>query len=397
MKVAFVAPFYGAGAAGGAEAECRQTAIRLRRSGVDTEVHTTCLRDLHHGWNTDYHRRGESIEDGVPVHRYRSERVDRRAFAGLNARLLAGETLSADDEQRFMAQHAGSTELLRGLAARVGEYDWVCFIPYLFGTTGFGTMLCPDKAVLIPCLHDEGYAKMDFCRSLFARVARVVFHTRAEQELARRLYGDTIRDGILIGEGVDTEFTPDADRFRRRYGIGGPFVLYVGRKAREKNTDVLVRCFAAYSAGRPDVQLVLIGPGSCSIPASAGDRIVDLGFVPEQDKHDAHAAASVLCQPSVNESFSIVMMESWVCGVPCLVHEDCAVTRRHVVESGGGLYFRTAQEFGASVSFLLDETATAGRMGQAGRDYVMRNFAWDKIMRRYRDDVFAAAAPGNES
>ena len=53
----------------------------------------------------------------------------------------------------------------------------------------------------------------------------------------------------------------------------------------------------------------------------------DLGFVDIQDKYDITAAATLLCQPSKNESFSIVIMESSLCGRPVLVHEACEVTK----------------------------------------------------------------------
>jgi len=45
-----------------------------------------------------------------------------------------------------------------------------------------------------------------------------------------------------------------------------------------------------------------------------------MGFVQKQDKYDAFAATSLLCQPSVNESFSIVILELWLYLIPFLVH-----------------------------------------------------------------------------
>ena len=52
------------------------------------------------------------------------------------------------------------------------------------------------------------------------------------------------------------------------------------------------------------------------------------------------AAASLLCQPSHNESFSLVIMESWLCGRPVLVSSQCAVTKDFAKRSNGGLYFK---------------------------------------------------------
>jgi glycosyltransferase involved in cell wall biosynthesis len=116
-----------------------------------------------------------------------------------------------------------------------------------------------------------------------------------------------------------------------------------------------------------DARLLLIGPGQVTIPAEAADSIVDLGFVPAQDKYDAYAAATATCQPSLHESFSIVLMESWLLGTPALVHGRCAVTVDHCRRSNGGLYFANYEEFVGTLNYLFDQPETARRMGARRR------------------------------
>ena len=133
MKIAFVAPFYGAGASGGAESECRHTVLHLAASGLDVEVFTTCLLDLQHDWGVNVHREGSTVEDGIKVHRFRAETPDLYLFGVLNERLLRGETLSPQEHEQFIALHVNSFGLYRRLAEVSGEFEWFCFIPYLFG------------------------------------------------------------------------------------------------------------------------------------------------------------------------------------------------------------------------------------------------------------------------
>lgn len=390
MKVAFVTPFYGKHAAGGAESECRETAIRLAARGIDVEILTTCLLDLQHDWNIDAHPCGDAIEDGVCIRRFRAEKIDRPAFDRLNAPLMRGDAVSSDHARQFAALHINSEGLYRHLAAHASDFDWICFIPYLFGTSMHGSRLCAEKSILIPCLHDEGYARLEPVREMFQRVARIVFHTPAEARLAANLYGTSADRGLLIGEGVDTERTGDTARFRRAYGIDGPFMLCAGRKDASKNTPMLVDSFARYHARhRDDFKLVLVGPGSVSIPEEAKDAILDLGFVSRQDKLDAYAAASIFCQPSLNESFSLVLMEAWDLGCPALVHSGCDVTRDHVVAAGGGLHMDSPAVFAAAVDYLRQHPGEAKAMGEAGRRYVRTNFAWEHIIDRYVNEVFA--------
>ncbi len=392
MRVAFVAPFYGAGASGGAEAECRQTALRLAKAGVEVEVLTTCLLDLAHGMTVNAHAPGVTRDDDVLVRRFPADVFDPGPFARLNQRLIDGDALAEDEERAFMARHVNSFALYRYIADQRDRYDWFCFIPYLFGTTCHGTQLCPEKAVLIPCLHDEGYARMRLVRDLFTRVRRIAFHTPAEFRLAEALYGHDSTAGrrLLIGEGVETQFPSDPARFRTRHGIDAPFVLYAGRKDATKNVPTLIAFFAAYKRARASaVKLVLVGPCEAAIPADMRTEILDLGFVPDQDKKDAYSAALALCQPSRNESFSIVMMEAWACGVPCLVHGGCAVTREHVVRSGGGLYFEAFAEFAGALDYLMANPAMRAELGAAGKRFVRANFDWPVIIRRYIDMAFA--------
>ena len=78
------------------------------------------------------------------------------------------------------------------------------------------------------------------------------------------------------------------------------------------------------------------------------------------------AAASILCQPSVMESFSIVIMESWLAKTPVLVNSGCAVTAEHAKESGGGFSFGSFAEFAEQVDLLLGNETVRTKMGERG-------------------------------
>ena len=130
---------------------------------------------------------------------------------------------------------------------------------------------------------------------------------------------------------------------------------------------------------------MLIGAGAVDIPPQARDHILDLGFVSVQDKVDAFAAATVSCQPSVNESFSIVIMESWLAETPVLVNGHCAVTKSHCQQANGGLYFNNYLEFAATLDYLFDQPIIARQMGRNGRSYVLDNYQWPTITAKYQE------------
>ena len=118
-------------------------------------------------------------------------------------------------------------------------------------------------------------------------------------------------------------------------------------------------------------------------PVPPHPDIVPIGFRQGQDKYDVYAAADLLCQPSVNESFSIVIMESWISSVPVLVHNDCDVTRYHAVTSNGGLYFQTYAEFEGIMNLLLKDETLRTTLGRQGHTYVTTQYAWSSVLERF--------------
>jgi glycosyltransferase involved in cell wall biosynthesis len=217
-------------------------------------------------------------------------------------------------------------------------------------------------------------------------VRALAFNSPSEAELASRLYGQPpgqLRQ--VVGEGVETGWTADAERFRQKYAIHHPFLLYVGRRTAGKNTPLLLDYWQRYrrESGR-DARLICIGGGEAAVPTGLEQDVIDLGFVPAQDKYDAYAAAAVFCQPSVNESFSLVIMESWLAGTPVLVHGYCLATRDHCRRSNGGLYFTNYEEFAGCLDFYFDNPTTAATLAEQGRRYVLANFQWPVIIEKYR-------------
>jgi glycosyltransferase involved in cell wall biosynthesis len=298
---------------------------------------------------------------------------------------MAGERLSEDEEHDFFANMVHSPELMAHIAAHP-ELGPFFFIPYLFTTAVWGPLIHPRRSVLIPCLHDEGYARMQSVRRAFESARAIAFHVPAERDLGASLYDLSRGEPLVLGEGIDTDWSADGERFRAKYGVQGPFILYAGRKDAGKNTPLLVQYFLRYvdeRAGAGGLKLLLIGNLPAPVPAGREDVAVDLGFVSRQDKYDAYAAAQVFVQPSLMESFSIVIMEAWLAGTPVMVHTGCAVTREHVERSGGGLHFHDYPHFAESLDLILSRPALAKQMAEAGRAYVLDNFAWPQVTARF--------------
>jgi glycosyltransferase involved in cell wall biosynthesis len=253
-------------------------------------------------------------------------------------------------------------------------------MPYLFGTTYFAMTARPERAILIPCLHDEPYAHCAFVAGMLRSVRGVLFNAHAEAELGRRLAGHVERWAV-VGTGFDARGALDVDGVRRRYGLRWPFVLYVGRREGSKNTPLLVDYFMRYAhRRRTELRLVMAGSGD---PIPAHERIVDLKVDFDRDRDALYAASTIFCQPSVNESLSIVLMQAWLAGRPAIVHARCAVTREHCERANGGLWFDSYAEFEEIVDRLLADPALADGLGRNGRAYALREYGWPAVLERF--------------
>lgn len=387
-KIAFVISWYGKNITGGAEHECKGIVEHLNKAGVNVEILTTCVKDFNSDWNVNYYSEGTEIINGVPVRRFRVRKRNVSDFDKVNYKFMNNISVSLEEEDTYFREMVNSIDLENYIEKNLDKYKAFIFIPYMFGTTFNGSKRCKSKCIIIPCLHDESYAYMTRLKEMFKNADKLIFHAKPEFDLASKLYDlKNVKIGVL-GEGIDTEFEFDSLRFKNKYKINRPFILYAGRKDAGKKVDVLINYFERFSQENSDVDLVLIGGGNIEIPKRIKDRVHDLGFVDYQDKYDAYSAALCLCQPSVNESFSIVIMESWITGRPVMVSDKCEVTKSFAIESKGGLYFNTYNEFKECLLLYFNNDKLSNKMGINGQQFVKNNFSWSVIVDKYKKFIF---------
>lgn len=384
-KIGIVVPWFGMDIPGGSEAEIRGLAFHLVRANIKLEILTTCAKEFCSDWGKNYHKPGITTENGIIVRRFEVDTRDAEKFDAINLRLMDYKIpLSEEDEKIFAEEMINSTRLYHYLECNQDEYSIFIFIPYLFGTTYYGLRVCPQKSVLIPCLHDEGYIYLNIFKDAFCKIAGMIFHSRPEYELAEKVYDLKDVNTQILGEGINTELQYNAGRFCEKYKIFDPYILYAGRKDKGKNVHTLLKYFKEYKHRNcTSLKLVLIGGGDIDISEDIKNEVYDLGYLSDQDKYDAYGASTILCQPSLNESFSIVIMESWLCSRPVLVNAKCETTKYFAQSSNGGLYFSDYFEFEEIINFIQKHPKAADIMGRQGRDYVCKNFAWNIIVDKY--------------
>lgn len=394
-KLGFVTPWYGENIPGGAEMELRGLVEHLHAAGIALEILTTCVKDFNSRWDENYHTQGEDTVNDITVRRFNVQKRNVLPFESVNIKLMNKTSVTRAEEEIFVREMVNSPALYKYMEEHSDDYSLYIMIPYMFGTTYYGCQVCPEKTVFIPCFHDEQYLYMSVFKEAFAKIKGIIYHAQPEYDLANRVYDLRNVTQSVLGEGVYTEISYNRERGVEKLGFNAPFILYAGRKDVGKNVYTLINYFAEFKRRmKTDLKLILIGGGEVALPEEAAADIYDLGFVEMQDKYDIFAAAAMLCQPSKNESFSLVIMESWLCGRPVLVNSGCEVTTYFSKDSNGGLYFQNYFEFEGCVNYLLKHPDVANVMGENGRQYVLENFAWGVIVEKYV--AFFKSLCGNE-
>ncbi len=394
MKLTFVVQRYGAEFVGGAEKYGRTMASGLAAQGHDITVVTSCATS-YEDWANVYEP-GTTIDQGVTVHRFpvAAPRVNERFFP------LHGRAVDVADvalwpwaqerwAQTMGPDMVGVEQAITDLAA---SSDATILIGYHYAQTLrlTRTAAAAGPAMVVPTAHPEGAFHVGRVGQIFQHADRVLCLAPEELDLIDDVYGCGHKTEVVPCP-VDPIDRPTDDAIaaalRPRQLGPGRYGIVVGRVDPAKGSDDATRFTAEYRrAIDPTFTLVVVGPGGEG--ASPQPGIVATGFVNDATKDALVAGAGVLIQPSYMESFSLSLMEGWLLERPALVQARSRVLAGHVQRSGGGITYRGYLDFEAALATLDRHPGLAQTLGARGRDYCLREFAWDTVASQF----LAAAA-----
>jgi glycosyltransferase involved in cell wall biosynthesis len=229
---------------------------------------------------------------------------------------------------------------------------------------------------------------------IYCEADAVIALTAAERELMIREKGVKPERIHVTGVGpvLSEQFSPDD--FRRRYGVEGRVVLFIGQQLPYKGVRSIVEAAPLVWRRHRDVQFVFIGPETPYSRRLFGGgrhpRILNLGSVDRETKTSALAACEFLCLPSAQESFGGVYVEAWS-------HRKAVIGGRtaqiaSVIDEGqnGLLASQDPDELAAAMTRLLDDPAESAAMGDAGWLKTQRNYTWERLAAKTLD-VYEAA------
>ena len=323
--------------------------------------------------------------NGLPVRRFEVSRERDPDDFGRRSEHVFGKTHSLADELRWLrAEGPTSPSLVNYVRHQARAYDYFIFFSYRYYLAYHGIRSVASRAVLVPTAERDPALGLAIFAPAFRSVRAVMYNSLEERALIQRVSGNHDVPGVVVGVGSEVPDRPRPRRFRERTGIRGRFAVYVGRIDENKGCGELFTYFRRYAANSPRrLQLVLVGQPVMAVPTHP--RIHHLGFVTDEEKFNAMAAADLLIMPSYFESLSMVTLEAWALSLPVLANGKCDVLRGQAVRSNAGLYYDSYEEFAEALHVLESNHRLREALGRNGRAYFERHYTWPVVVQKYLD------------
>jgi len=225
------------------------------------------------------------------------------------------------------------------------------------------------------------------------RAARVLVTSRYSGERAREFYG--LRElPAIVPEPIDLgewrrllELHPaHSSRFT---------VLFVGRLYRRKRVDVLLRAAVALGGRIPGLEVRIVGNGPCAPmlhwlarELKLEQTVVWLGDISRAGLLAEYNRADLLCLPSVQEGFGIVLLEAMAAGKPIVASRAAAIPE--VAPHGVLVEPESPEALAAGMEALYRSPETRAALARAGAQWV-EQFDAPQVARRFLEAVAGAA------
>jgi glycosyltransferase involved in cell wall biosynthesis len=383
VKVAVVVQRYGADINGGAEQHARYVAEHLA-THVQVEVLTTCAHRDYISWKNELPE-GREVVNGIPVHRF-PVAVERNPveFAKWSEKVFTQPHSLRDELAWLEAEGPTSPALIEHIKKHEADYDFFIFFSFRYHHSYHGCRAVPGKAILVPTAERDGALGLGIYPPIFRGVRAFMYNSFEERALIQTVSKNESVPGVVVGIGSEIPERSNGGRFRQKFDMRDRFAIYVGRIDENKGCVELFEFFEHYSASLVDgMHLVLIGTPHVPIPKHP--RIHHLGFLEDQDKYDAMAAAELLIMPSYLESLSMVALEAWAMGKPVLANAKCDVLQGQCLRSNAGLFYENYAEFAETMRAIDTTPSLQAALGRNGRTFFERHYAWPVIEKKYVD------------
>jgi mannosylfructose-phosphate synthase len=255
-------------------------------------------------------------------------------------------------------------------------------------------------------------------QKLFEACDHLIATSHQQEDRFLQYYGVEDEKVTVIPAGLDeTRFKPLPDEkipaIRERLGFQDHDILALGRMARNKGYDLLIKAMPRLMELVPNARLVMaVGHNDSKqdqkqidelrrLAASLGvsDNVHWYGYVSDDDLPDVYRAAAVYALPSRYEPFGMTAVEAMACGTASVITTRGGL--RESVEFGTHALWADPEregELAYCLALPLLYQAIRDQLEEQGSKWARKNFAWRGIARQMldvfsRDDVLNRKLP----
>ncbi len=205
--------------------------------------------------------------------------------------------------------------------------------------------------------------------------------SRTQQKYLFQKYGIK---SVYIPTGVNPPKKEPPQIIKKKYGLeGGDYILFAARLVKEKGVHYLIR---AYNRLRTSVKLVIAGDAmheeryKQELYKLAGNNknIIFTGFVTGKLLRELFSNCYLFVLPSELEGLPTALLEAMSYGNCCLVSD---IPENLEALGGYGYTFknRSVEDLLKKLEFLLQNKEAVESVKKRAREYVLKNYSWDKI------------------
>lgn len=242
-----------------------------------------------------------------------------------------------------------------------------------------------SKLLSVPCFHpQDSDFQNPLLLSALAKSDHIFCFTQTEKDI---LATKSIKPIKIFTQfpGLDPDFILPLKNISFPKN---PNLLFVGNFSAHKRVELLIDAFIKLKNKYPKLSLTLLGQKTLYWPqirtkidklSSSDIKIIFNPTKPQIKK--AYDQSTLLCLPSVHESFGLVFIENLARGKP-VVGADTPQTHEVISTLNGGLTFKTdnLNDLTAKIDTLLSNPKLAQKLGTKGHHFVSSHLTWDKII-----------------
>jgi len=373
LNVAMLTPFF-TGKLGGPYNVIMELAPILEKMGISTNVLTTSAIRKFGKARTEYF---EEKSRNFKIYRF-------------NSYLKFKEYRTSFKLLPFLSKNENKIDIIHSHALRSFQEDIGSFISLIKKKP---LVISPHGGININWDYRDKIPKMvsDKTTGFFKNFLKPHYIAVTQMEIPIiKEYGADDNHIHFIPHGVNTDiFKPvDASNLRKKYGTeNSDVILYVGRIAKGKGVDKLIKILNLVIKKNKRVKLIIVGGDAGYLPMvksliqkyGLSKNVAIVGYISKHNLPEYYSMADLIVYPSRQEIFGLVLCEAMACG-KAVIGSDIMGPSEIILNGKTGYTsnFKDLNKVSELIINLFNDRKLLAQMGKKSLERVKKIYTWEK-------------------